>query len=492
MNRAVRLGVWSVAFLVWSTAGATAQDVPAVFVHGLRSDASTWQQAAQRLSARLAITPFLPNLPSLDPYQTQADNLQWQLGGLPAGTVAIGHSNGGLVSRQWSRQHPLSGIVTIGTPHTGAPIVYNLGALLDFNYAGLNMVGVTFGLFPPGGEWWDVLVYANAALTFASDVGWTSLLELFATVGYQNGLTAPVMSQMYPGSPFLADLNSPPNLAREEASIRARAGIAVTADRYWLGGPVRAFRPELADAAGPFLYSMAGILDAAAVHIFTNASPSDTAAMRKATALSNVAGWLWQVDWFWCLAVSSPYMDRCEANDGLVPVSAQFYPHGARLESSGPAHVQETQRSDDALAFALTSYAGVPLRGSGGNPGGGGPNPDPTPPPTGVLNPTERLYENWYVDSPDGRYRFVYQSDGNLVLYGPNGATWASMTSSAPGWVEMQEDGNLVVYRPDAVPLWASGTDGNSGAYLLVQNDGNVVIYRPDGYPIWATGTNGR
>jgi pimeloyl-ACP methyl ester carboxylesterase len=462
-----------------------AQDVPAVFVHGLRADGSTWQEAAARLAQRLALTPYVPTIPSSETYQTQAQHLQGQFGGLPANTVTVGHSNGGLVAREWSRIHPLSGIVTIGTPHSGAPIVSNLAAVMDFNYLGMNLVNATFGAFPGGGAWWDVLVYANDALNFAFNVGWTAAVELVATAGYQYGLTAPVVSQMHPGSSFLGDINSGVNIARESATVPGRVGIGVTADRYWLGGPVRAFRPELADAAGPLIYAMAGIIDAAATHILVNSSPSDVDAVRKASWLMNVAGWLWQVDWFWCRAVSSPYMDRCEANDGLVPVSAQFYPGAARLESSGPAHVRESRSSDDILAYALTAFAGVRNRGSGGS----GPAPGPGGPDT--LSPGQRLYANQYVDSADGRFRFVYQGDGNLVLYGPGGPIWATMTFGA-GRAEMQADGNLVVYDHNDIPVWASGTSGHDGAFLRVQTDGAVVVYRQDGFPIWSTGTGGQ
>jgi hypothetical protein len=35
--------------------------------------------------------------------------------------------------------------------------------------------------------------------------------------------------------------------------------------------------------------------------------------------------------------------------------------------------------------------------------------------------------------------------------------------------------------------VWASNTDGNPGARLVVQDDGNVVIYRTDGIARWAT-----
>jgi hypothetical protein len=55
----------------------------------------------------------------------------------------------------------------------------------------------------------------------------------------------------------------------------------------------------------------------------------------------------------------------------------------------------------------------------------------------------------------------------------------------------MQMDGNLVVYDAGGTPIWASGTNGYSGAWLIVQDDGNVVIYSASGAPLWASGTSG-
>jgi pimeloyl-ACP methyl ester carboxylesterase len=488
MTRMPLLLVLAGMLVMTGAAEVFGQDVPAVFVHGLRSDSRTWVGASQRLATRLAIKPHLPNLPSTSPYETQAQNLQGQLGWLPGKAIAVGHSNGGVVSRQWSTIHPLRGIVTIGTPHSGAPLLYNLGALVDFNHQGINLVGITFGLFSPSGPFWNVFVAAQAALQFAADVGWTSLAELFATIGYQHGLAAPVMGQMQPGSSYLIGLNSVPNLMREATQIPHRVGIANIADRWWLGGPVRAFNPDLADVAGPVIAVAAGYLSARGTDIFISAPAGDLDAMRKGFALVNVAGWLWQVDAFWCLAVSSPYMDRCEANDGLLPRSAQLYPGAINLDASGPAHVQETDRSDAILEYALTTHTGIRRRGSGS---GSTPGPGPGPGGPDTLSPGQRLWPGQYVDSADGRFRFTYQHDGNLVLYGPGAALWATMTSGA-GHAEMQVDGNLVVYDDAGGAPWASGTDGNAGAYLKVQTDGNVVVYRSDGFPLWSTGTSGR
>ncbi|WP_433153352.1 tyrosinase family protein [Actinomadura nitritigenes] len=94
------------------------------------------------------------------------------------------------------------------------------------------------------------------------------------------------------------------------------------------------------------------------------------------------------------------------------------------------------------------------------------------------------------IRSTNGRYQLTYQGDGNLVLYGPAGAMWASNTAdSRPGACIMQGDGNLVIYAPGGQYIWDSATDGNPGARLIAQNDGNVVIYRTNNTPAWDTGT---
>jgi len=49
----------------------------------------------------------------------------------------------------------------------------------------------------------------------------------------------------------------------------------------------------------------------------------------------------------------------------------------------------------------------------------------------------------------------------------------------------MQGDGNLVLYDTSGQPIWASGTQGNPGAFLAVQNDGNLVIFDSAGHSIW-------
>ncbi len=97
--------------------------------------------------------------------------------------------------------------------------------------------------------------------------------------------------------------------------------------------------------------------------------------------------------------------------------------------------------------------------------------------------------------SANGLYGLFMQGDGNLVLYSGTTAVWATDTWTLPGWLrpnraDMQGDGNFVLYNNSNLAAWASGTDGNPGARLVLQDDRNLVIYTPGNQAIWATGTD--
>src|SRR5713226_3570419 len=99
------------------------------------------------------------------------------------------------------------------------------------------------------------------------------------------------------------------------------------------------------------------------------------------------------------------------------------------------------------------------------------------------LQPNESLAPDQSLVSASGRYTFVYQGDGNLVLYKnyplqPRRALWASNTNGTPpATCVMQGDGNLVIYDPNGHARWSSNTWHDPGSHLVVQDDGNVVIY---------------
>jgi len=114
----------------------------------------------------------------------------------------------------------------------------------------------------------------------------------------------------------------------------------------------------------------------------------------------------------------------------------------------------------------------------------------PQTPAGDTLNAGGTLQPDQSIQSSDGRYRLVYQTDGNLVLYRTDGSPlWASGTNGRPvGQTIMQDDGNLAIYGPNQEFVWNTGTQV-AGSRLVVQNDGNLVVYAADGSAIWASNT---
>ncbi|HSX16049.1 MAG TPA: PA14 domain-containing protein [Candidatus Saccharimonadales bacterium] len=108
---------------------------------------------------------------------------------------------------------------------------------------------------------------------------------------------------------------------------------------------------------------------------------------------------------------------------------------------------------------------------------------------TDTLSNGSSLTPGQSLGSADGRFIFSYQTDGNLVLYGPSGSLWNAGTGGrASTNLNMQTDGNLVLYN-GGTAIWSTGTytSGNT-TYLQVQNDGNLVLHNSTGYP-WASNT---
>jgi hypothetical protein len=220
--------------------------------------------------------------------------------------------------------------------------------------------------------------------------------------------------------------------------------------------------------------------------------PARQDAEATASRVVELASWIFRIDPLWCAWVSTtghvdllnPAREQCQENDDVVPVWSQQYPGAFNLRVSGAPHTRETKESENTLYEVLTHYFQVPPRGSSS------PRPTPTT-PANSLHPGDRLGPGESRDSSNGRFHFVYQGDGNLVLYAQDWSRlWASNTVGTAGAAQMQGDGNLVVYDGTFVTRWNSNTVGAAGAFLVVQDDGNVVIYPAGGgAAIWWTGT---
>ena len=197
MSRFHTIGLAALFLLVTAASGARAQDRPVAFIHGLASTGETWQSAAEALQQQLALQGHRPNPSWVDTFQDQAAQVQNEIGDLPSSTIAIGHSNGGLVSRQWSRMRYLDGLVTIGTPNYGAPLVDNILQFTQFSFRVYSRILDVFDAFaecsgdPECAEQWMWVLQMNdlddwlvAVANFILNHPW----EINNTLGFMNAL----------------------------------------------------------------------------------------------------------------------------------------------------------------------------------------------------------------------------------------------------------------------------------------------------------------
>jgi hypothetical protein len=95
--------------------------------------------------------------------------------------------------------------------------------------------------------------------------------------------------------------------------------------------------------------------------------------------------------------------------------------------------------------------------------------------------------------SADNQYQLRFQSDGNLVVYGPGSQPrWGSLTNGGGyNMAYFQSDGNLVLYRPSGTS-WSTNTSQYPCARLEMGTDGYARIFSADGQEVWRSSTSGR
>lgn len=118
--------------------------------------------------------------------------------------------------------------------------------------------------------------------------------------------------------------------------------------------------------------------------------------------------------------------------------------------------------------------------------------------PTTPSRPTQQnqLQVNEGLTVGDALYTFDYQynlalqSDGNLVLYGPEAPLWSANTYGMDAFdAVLQADGNFAVLATNGNLLWASGTTAKPYiGSLLILKDGGFVIYTAENQSIFSAG----
>jgi pimeloyl-ACP methyl ester carboxylesterase len=403
---------------------ARAQDRPVAFIHGLRSTGETWQSAADALQQQLALQAHRPNPSWVDTFQDQAAQVQNEIGGLPSSTIAVGHSNGGVVSRQWSKMRYLDGLVTLGTPNHGAPLVDNIFHFTRFSFQVYDRILDVFDAFSDcSGVWecaeqWSWVLRANDLDDWLLAVGNFILnhpWEINNTLGFMN--TLPVLPQMAVQSPFMQDLNS--NVGSEQTGTRV--GMVSIARNWYDAGWWRVVKPDSADTVAYVVDFGAALLDLWSTYIYVTADPGDNHALSIANKMTVASGVMIAMDSIYCRAVSSPNMGpTCLANDTVVPDQSQRLPNSVEVVmNGGPVHIRETTESTEYLYQVLANVMSISPRSGGG--GGGGP-----------MQPNSAIVgcSNWYWLDP------VYRADAASCYsycqqYGADACEWASEQDGA-------------------------------------------------------------
>ena len=365
LHRLVVVGIVAVSTLAFSLPRTLQGQQPIVFVHGGFSDGSTWAQTAQRLAQEYNVTTTHPNLPSTQTFETQGQSLISQSSSLPGNTIAFGHSNGGLVSRQANAaMRSWSGIGTIGTPHTGVPLAQNIlnGQVVEEARYLINSISLPFAYYSTfyPDEWaWQI---AGRIGNWGVSMG-LSFLGALANQGFV--WSNPIVADVAPGSGFLNNINSAANLNREASALPNRVSITSTVPTSYALF-CNAVNPDgYRSCASNISLSIAVYLTVALYYAefvdFNDYRWQDKQANAYLWFDAAAALYHFDQDWCWLIGANNGY--NCTENDGVVPTSRMPYPGGTRnFNMVGPAHLQETRDGYPVIALVLDQDFGVEPR----------------------------------------------------------------------------------------------------------------------------------
>lgn len=191
-----------------------------VFQHGILSDANTWNRMRPWLNQDFRFgTEIVMNFGKLGSLQTlssQGTGLFNEINSVGGSNyILVGHSQGGLISRYAAqsyqqanpKQITVAGVVTLDTPHQGAPL-----ALTPAVAASDGLQALATNLYNSTG---CLTAYDNLVCFFAS-LAYTGAPDL-AEYGLQQG--APAIVDLTPGSAFLTQLNAFSESFRQAAVV---------------------------------------------------------------------------------------------------------------------------------------------------------------------------------------------------------------------------------------------------------------------------------
>lgn len=359
---------------------SAAQRQPLVMTHGIRSGAETWDGAAFDLAVAFPVSVRRFTTEWKDSYTTQANQLlSTVFAGQPDTTLAVGHSNGGLVLRQASLVNaPLRGIATVGSPNFGAPAAdaIRLNYMRDVVSPILIHGQWILDAFAPA-DFGDSNEQWYLDYTIATGSNMADLVSSILTfAGFDPAYD--IWNSMYPTSPFMQQINSSSSLALQADNAPVRASI-----RSYIDDPDDAFwRLAIAPQNVPAFEAIrdfATIIALEAGFFFTDkycyTEPYHNGKCNASWLFGQLAYDLQLIEGRYCYKMTfedavGPIPFPCFATDAVVPLERQMWGapgYAVPYEIAGPSHTEQpsSQPVRAAIGGFLENQANVARCGQG-------------------------------------------------------------------------------------------------------------------------------
>ena len=357
-----------------------AQRQPLVMTHGIRSNASTWDITAFDLGVAFPLSIRRFDTQWTTPYAAQANELlQTSFAGQPDSTLAVGHSNGGLVLRQAALFNaPLRGIATVGSPNFGTPAADAIRKNYMHDIVSPILIhgqAISYGLSPPdpadaNEQWYYDYVVASGS-NMASLIG-----SILTFMDFDPSYS--IWNSMYPTSPFMQEVNSSSSIALQAQRAPIRASI-----RTFLNDPHQAFwRLAIAQENVAYfeaLRDVAAFVALEAGFYYTDkycySQPGNSLKCNASSLFFDMSSDLLLIEGRYCYKLNfedaaGPYPFPCFASDAVVPFERQMWGasgFAVQYEVEGPAHTEQPRSEGvrNAIESFLQDRANVARCGQG-------------------------------------------------------------------------------------------------------------------------------
>ena len=359
------------------TSGALAQSgrQPLVLVHGFFAGGDDWGGTKQYFEQSFYSQAFSWTLGWDQRISVQKNSLLSHMSDifLPDTTILIAHSLGALTARDASRDRPVKGILTVGSPHNGAPIAASVRngevgvggdliawragmAYADYDLPGESSTAVCFG----DEEFCDPeLFLAKEAAINASALG-ALVMAVGTSFATQSGFNdGGSLADIAPGDALVSSLNSESNLDRESAAMGSNRVALASRYNGWAARIWAVAKPEYAAALTVFQdYTVSELLFAAYYYQYYSELEDPyywekSAYWQDWLFASAALGALDEAWCFWTGTVPSSGVG-CDDGDGLFGLTTQHWngPGVVNDQIVGPGHTQEKQ----SQAFRERAY----------------------------------------------------------------------------------------------------------------------------------------